>query len=191
MPNEGIGAPESDQVPSPAWPGGIALSRRCQRSQNESSAHQKETSMRYSKPIVAILTAGLLSGIAVPHVASAGPLSLHPSACVLARNGTPWDAISGATYANARFTNSSGGTALAYCPMPFQSGVTQFRVYTTSNATVCNMLMNTSSGTSTVVFGSHSSNHWTFSTAAAPGSSVAEIACTLANGTGIHHLVNY
>jgi hypothetical protein len=146
--------------------------------------------MRYLKSVVAILTAGFVSGIAAPHV-DAAPLSLHPSACVLARNGTPYDAISGATYANARFTNSSGGTAIAYCPMPFQSGVNLFRVYTTSSATVCNMLVNSPTGVTTVVFGSHSSNHWTFSPGSSPGSSVVEIACTLANNTGIHHLVNY
>jgi hypothetical protein len=147
--------------------------------------------MRYLKSVVAILTAGFVSGIAAPHV-DAAPLSLHPSACVLARNGWPYDAIPGATYAEARFTNSSGSSAIAYCPMPFQSGVTLFRVYTTSTATTCNMLMNSPTGTTTVVWGSHSNNHWTFSAGATtPGGNVAEIACTLANNTGIHHLVNY
>jgi hypothetical protein len=147
--------------------------------------------MRFSKLVSAVLAAGLVSGITVPHLASADPLSLHPSACVLARNGTPYDAISGATYAQSKFMNSSGVTALAYCPMPFQSGVTQFRVYTTSNATVCNLLLNSPTGTATVVFGGHSNNHWTFTVATTPGGGVAEIACTLANGTGINHLVNY
>jgi hypothetical protein len=146
--------------------------------------------MRYSKLIRTIFAVGVVAAVGVPAIA-ATPLSIHPSTCVLARNGSPWDAISGATYAAAKFTNSSGSTAIGYCPVPHLQGNTQISVYTTQTATVCNLLQDAPDGTTSVIFGGHSSNHWTFTVNTTPGAFVSEVACTLANGAGINHIVNY
>lgn len=147
--------------------------------------------MRYPKLAGVVLAVWVVLGFSASHVASAALLSLHPSVCVLARNGAPYDAIAGATYAGALFTNSSGGSAIAYCPMPMQDSVTSFQVTTTSAATTCTMQRMSTGGGSLVIFGTQVGNSWRFTTPAGPGGYNTQVACVLANGTGIRHLVNY
>src|SRR5687768_16748030 len=137
--------------------------------------------MRYPKLAGVVLTVWVVLGFSAPHGASAASLSLHPSACVLARNGTPYDAIAGATYAGALFTNSSGASAIAYCPLPLQDSVTQFQVTTTSAATTCTMQRMSTSGGALVIFGTQVGNAWRFTTTSGPGSAVTQVACVLAN----------
>jgi hypothetical protein len=147
--------------------------------------------MRHPKLAGAVLAVSMVLGLAASQVASAALLSVHPSSCVLARNVAPFDAIAGATYAQALFVNSSGGTATAYCPMPFQAGVTSFQVTTTSAATTCTMQRMSTGGASQIFFGTQVGNSWQFSTGVTPGTYVTQVACALAHGTGIRHLLNY
>lgn len=144
--------------------------------------------MRFSKLAGVIMAVCAAAGVAT--VANAAT-SLHPSACVLARNGAPFDAISGATYANATFTNSSGVAALAYCPLPFVAGAQSFSITTTSAATSCTLQQMSNGGASSVIFGTHSGNTWTFTVNTNPGVYGLQAACQLANGAGIRHMVNF
>ena len=145
--------------------------------------------MRKLKLAGSVLAACVGVGVAAPHLASAA-ISLHPSVCVLAQNGAPFGAISGATYANATFTNSSGGTALAYCPMLFENSLPSFQITTTSAGTSCTLQQNSIGGAVNVFFGSHSGNSWTFTPGLNP-QYVFQAACPLANGTGIRHIMNF
>jgi hypothetical protein len=147
--------------------------------------------MRHSKLAGMVLIACAVLGFSATRDASADPFSLHPSACVLARNTTPFAAISGATYAGALFTNSSGATANAYCPMPFQSGFESFQITTTSSATSCTLQQMATGGGTTVFFGTHTGNAWDFTTTLNPGTYVLQAVCVLANGAGIRHMMNF
>jgi len=148
--------------------------------------------MSYSKLPSVILGACALAGLAAPRDASAAPISLHPTSCVLQQSSSPFASIA-ATYTQARFMNTSGAFANALCPIPLEDINGQVRIFTTSTATNCHIqAVNGSTGAVSFVYGSRSNNHWTFTVSALdPGSQSAFVSCALANNTGIYHLVSY
>jgi len=147
--------------------------------------------MRNLSAIGIVVAACALMGVSTTQEASAATLSVHPFVCNLVQNVSPWAGISGATYGNGTFTNSSGGTARAMCSVPFQSTASSFWVSTSSTTASCIMKTMSNTGTASVVFGTHMGKEWSFSTTASPGSFTAEIECTLANGEGLFYLANF
>jgi hypothetical protein len=147
--------------------------------------------MRNLKAIGIVLGACAALGVSTAQEASAATTSIHPFVCNLVQNGAPYSGISGATYSNGTFTNSSGATAIAMCAVPFQSAASNFWVSTSSTSTNCIMKTMSNTGTASVVFGTHSGKEWSFSTTKSPGSYTAEIECTLANGASLYYLSNY
>ena len=144
------------------------------------------------KSIAIMLGACAAIGFQATPEASAATTSVHPFVCNLVQNGVPYAGITGATYSNGRFTNSSGGTAIAMCSLPFQSPANKFWVSTSSAATTCVMKTISNTGTASVVFGTHTGNEWSFTAGGlSPGNYAAEIECTLANGASLYYLANY
>ena len=128
--------------------------------------------------------------LATPHVSDAAAISFHPFACNLIQNSSPWGEVSGATYSNATFTNSSGVLRRAVCPVPFQNSFNNFRVSGTSSVTSCILKTISEFGSATVWFGTRSGNTWTFDTNL-NAEVAAEVECELPNGSGLYRLVNY
>ena len=147
--------------------------------------------MRYLKLPSIVIVMSLVLGFTASRAQSAEVISVHPSVCVLVQNSSPYNSIA-ASYTNARFMNTSGGTANGICPVTLHDVNTQFRVSTTSASTFCHVQAISNSGTVTIISGSHSNNHWTFSVSGLDaGTQSAFVSCALANNTGIYHLVNY
>lgn len=140
----------------------------------------------------ALLTGALLAvcTLAVPRGSSAGNISLHPFVCNLVQDASPWSGVTGATYGSGTFTNNSGITRRAHCPVTLQDTDNDFQVSGTSTVTSCILKTISSGGTQNVVFGSRSVNTWTFTTTL-DTLYAAEIECVLPQGAGLYHLVNY
>ena len=147
---------------------------------------KKENPLRKSVLAGAVLFACVLTA---SHASAI--ISLHPSACVLIQNVAPWGAVTGATYSNATFTNSSGVTRRTICPLPFTNDANDFQVSTTSGVNSCILKTMSNQGGATVHTGTRSGNTWTFSTTLNGGEYGAEIECILPNGTGLFHMLNF
>ena len=131
-----------------------------------------------------------LCAFATPHETDAAAISMHPFACNLIQNVSPWGGVSGATYSNATFTNRSGVLRRAVCAVPFQNSFNNFRVSGTSTVQSCILKTMSEGGVAQIWFGTRSVNTWTFDTTL-DAQYAAEIECELPNGAGLYWLVNY
>ena len=150
--------------------------------------------MRHLKQAVIVLAVCASSAVLASRVAHAGAFSIHPFACNLVQNSSPNFPGFNPTsigHSNATFTNLSGTTAFAMCPVVFQPSFNSFQVSTTSGVGSCFLKVMATGGGATVFFGSHSGNQFTFSTTVNSGTYAAEVECTLPNGQGLYHLVNF
>jgi hypothetical protein len=147
----------------------------------------EETPMQ--KPLVIGIVLATCA-FATPHVSDAAAISMHPFACNLIQNASPWGGVSGATYSNSTFTNSSGVLRRAVCPIPFQNSFNNFRVSGTSGVVSCILKTMSEGGGAQIWFGTRSVNTWTFDTTV-DAQYAAEVECELANGSGLYWLVNY
>jgi len=134
------------------------------------------------------------SALAISRVAHAGSFSIHPFDCNLVQNVSPnyvGFPNTDVGHSNATFTNLSGTTALAMCPMVFQPGFNTFSVSGTSGVSTCFLKTMSQGGGATVWFGTRSVNTWTIATTVNSGTYAAETECTLPNGAGLYHLSNF
>jgi hypothetical protein len=150
--------------------------------------------MRHPKLAVIVLAVCASSAVLASRVAHAGAFSIHPFACNLVQNSSPnYPGFNSTSigHSNATFTNLSGTTAFAMCPVVFQPGFNTFQVSTTAGVTNCYVKVMATGGGATIFFGSHSGNQWTIGTTVNSGTYAAEVECNVPNGQGLYHLVNF
>jgi hypothetical protein len=123
--------------------------------------------------------------------ASAVSNSINPNACRLVSNTSPYPEISGSLGGSGMFTNNSGSTAWAMCPVVWQNGFNNFMVAGSSTSASCYLIVVGTGGASTVYFGTRTGNTVAFSNTLNPGSYSAEIQCFIPSGQSIYSIINY
>lgn len=129
------------------------------------------------------------------HVASATALSMNPDACRLVSTTSPYYDISyDSTGGAGAFTNMSGGSAWAMCPMAWQDGDYNFMMAgSTLGTSACYLIVTNSSGSGSSLYfpTSHAGNEVFFYAALTAGTYAAEIQCDIPNNATITYGVNF
>ncbi len=130
--------------------------------------------------------------VGVSSVASANMLATQAFDCKLVKNSSPWNLISGDQYGAGAFTNASGTTARGMCSVPFQDGLYNFQIGTSSGVTSCIMKATSVFGSSSVYFPTSSSGGlWYFNIPLTAGTYSTELECVMPNNSQIYYMGNY